>query len=173
MEQTTLAAMTSSANQHWNTPPEILTPLYQQFGGIALDPCSNPGSIVKASKTFSGPDIDKNGLTESWQVGGLVYVNPPYGRHIKAWIRKCADEAKLAKENNNKTEIVLLGPARTDTYFFQKIVCPTADKALLWEGRLTFLGAEAPALFPSFLAYWGHRPDQFMMAYLGKGWFIL
>jgi len=173
MDQTTLSKMVSSANQHWNTPPEVLDPIYQKFGTIGLDPCSNSNSIVQANNKFAGPDIDHDGLAESWQGYGLVFVNPPYGRKIKHWVKKCADEAALAKNAGTNTEIILLGPARTDTKFFQKIVCPTADKAILWEGRLTFLGAPAPAVFPSFLAYWGPNADKFMMAYLGKGWFIL
>jgi hypothetical protein len=86
----------------------------------------------------------------------MVYVNPPYGRKIKPWVQKCVNEAKRAKEESNDTEIILLGPARTDTQFFQKLVCPTAS----------------PALFPSFLAYWGPRPALFEQAFTGMGWFI-
>ena len=172
MDNTTLQAMTSSANEHWNTPTEVLDLMHQRFGSIALDPCSNGKSLVNARISWQGPDIDKDGLTESWQCGGLVFVNPPYGRKIRKWVDKCASEAELAKNNSNNTEIILLGPARTDTAFFQKVVCPTADKILLWQGRITFNGADAPALFPSFLAYWGHRPDMFMLSFLGKGWFM-
>lgn len=172
MDAATINKMTSSANQHWNTPPRILAPIYVNFRDIALDPCSNPNSIITATQKFSGPDIDKDGLAESWQCGGLVYVNPPYGRKIKPWVQKCVNEAKRAKEESNDTEIILLGPARTDTQFFQKLVCPTADKLLLLEGRITFLGATSPALFPSFLAYWGPRPALFEQAFTGMGWFI-
>ena len=172
MDASTISKMTSSANQHWNTPNHILDPMYKRFDGIRLDPCSNSGSIVHATSSFSGPEIDKDGLQESWQCGGLVYVNPPYGRKIKPWVQKCVNEASLAKQAGNQTEIILLGPARTDTQFFQKLVCPTADSILLWEGRITFLGATGPALFPSFLAYWGHRPSEFQRAFTGQGWFI-
>jgi len=41
---------------------------------------------------------------------------------------------------------------------------------ILWEGRLKFEGAKDPAVFPSFLAYWGHRPTKFKVAFVGKGW---
>lgn len=172
MDNTTLQAMTSSANEHWNTPTEVIDLIKQRFGSVTLDPCSNSKSLVGAKMAYCGPDIDKDGLVESWQCGGLVFVNPPYGRKIRKWVDKCASEADIAYHEKNNTEIILLGPARTDTAFFQKAVCPTADKILLWQGRLTFAGANAPALFPSFLAYWGHRPDAFMMTFLGKGWFM-
>ena len=172
MRKETLDILMSSKNEHWNTPAEVLAPIHQTFGGIDLDPCSNDNSRVSAKTSYRGPTVDVDGLTASWQTNGLVFVNPPYGRKMKPWIQKCADEAKKSKDLGNRTEIILLGPARTDTNFFQKIVCPTADKVLFWEGRITFLGAEDPAPFPSFLSYWGHRPDKFMIAFLGKGWFM-
>jgi len=143
----------------------------QHLGPILLDPCSNPGSIVQAARSFCGPIAgDLDGLAETWQYNGLVYVNPPYGRKIKPWIKKCSDEGALAKKAQNGTEIVLLGPARTDTKWFQRIILPTADAVILWEGRLKFEGAKDPAVFPSFLAYWGHRPTKFKVAFVGKGW---
>lgn len=172
MDDNTQRIMLSSANEHWNSPRVIVDPLHKHWGNVELDPCSNPGSIVNASHSYCGPGIDVDGLQASWQMGGLVYVNPPYGRKIKPWIIKCRDEGESARLLNTGTEIILLGPARTDTKFFQKIVLPTADSVLLWEGRLTFGGAPAPAVFPSFLAYWGHNKAKFKLAYVGKGWFI-
>lgn len=171
MDSSTMQAMTSSANEHWNTPVSIIDPIKQHIGPIILDPCSNPNSLVRATTEWYGPPhID--GLSKDWQCGGVVFVNPPYGRKIRAWTKKCAAEAALSMKQRNQTQIVLLGPARTDTEFFQTDVCPTAESVLLLKGRVTFAGAKAPALFPSFLAYWGHRPDSFKAAFLGKGWFL-
>jgi DNA N-6-adenine-methyltransferase (Dam) len=170
MNKTTMATMTSSVNEHWNTGPEILNPIRIRFGNIALDPCSNPSSIVGAQVAYDGVHVD--GLKASWQCGGLVFANTPYGKVIRSWSKKIAAEAAAAKKLDMGTEIIFLGPARTDTKFFQEDVCPNADKVLLWKGRLKFLGAPAPAPFPSFLAYYGHRPADFMMAFIGKGWFM-
>lgn len=165
-------AMTSSANEHWNTPLEILDPLEYGWGRVLLDPCSNPTSIVNAVHTCSGPDIDRCGLAEEWhKYPGLVFINPPYGRKILPWVKKAAEEAFLAQQLQTGTEIVLLGPSRTDTSWFQDHVWNTADEVLLWKGRLTFLGAPNPAVFPSFLAYWGHDISKFHRAYAGKGEF--
>jgi len=173
MDERTRKIMTSSKNEHWNSPSVILDPLDQHLGPILLDPCSNGSSIVKAVTEWHGPAAGGvDGLTQSWQVSGLVYVNPPYGRKIRPWIQKCVDEAGLAKAASNDTEIVLLGPARTDTKWFQRLILPSADSVLLWEGRLTFAGAKDPAVFPSFLAYWGHRPLKFKVAFVGKGWYV-
>lgn len=171
MNKNTLKVMTSSKNEHWCTPNTILQPLRDHLGPILLDPCSNPGSIVGAQTAYCGPLAgDLDGLEQTWQFNGLVYVNPPYGRKIVPWIKKCSTEGQLAKQLGNGTEIVLLGPARTDTKWFQRVVLPTADAVILWEGRLKFEGAKDPAVFPSFLAYWGHRPTKFKIAYVGKGW---
>lgn len=174
MDDNTRNGMASSKNVHWNTPNVVLTPIRTHFGQIALDPCSNPTSIVNARKTYSGPGIDKDGLKESWLAKGVTFVNPVYGRGpngIKPWVAKCVAEAKLMRDSAD--ELILLGPARTDTAFFQDLVCPTANQVLLWKGRLTFLGAPAGAFFPSFLAYWGYREDLFRIAFADKGVFIL
>lgn len=172
MDEKTRLVMTSSANENWPTPPQILDPIYAHLGPILLDPCSNKDSIVKAQVKWSGPNIDTDGLAQSWQTGGIVYVNPPYGRKIKPWISKCAEEGRIAHEQKTGTEVILLGPARTDTKWFQRVVLPSADSVILWEGRLKFKGAKDPAPFPSFIAYWGHRPVQFKIAYVGMGWSI-
>lgn len=178
MDKNTLRIMTSSNNEHWNTPNTILAPIKNRLGPIALDPCSNAGSIVSAKTAWYGPGLNSpdglvhDGLLESWQAGGIVYVNPPYGRKITPWVKKCAAEGALAKELRQGTEIILLGPSRTDVKWFQRFVLPTADSVILWEGRLKFEGAKAPAVFPSFIAYWGHRPIDFKIAFVGKGWAV-
>lgn len=173
MDEHTRKIMTSSANEHWPTPLTILDPIRTRMGPILLDPCSNKNSIVHAATEWFGPaEGHVDGLAQTWQVGGIVYVNPPYGRKIGPWIKKCAEEGRLAKQTKNMTEIILLGPARTDTKWFQRVVLPSADSVILWEGRLKFEGAKAPAVFPSFLAYWGHRPTDFKIAFVGKGWSV-
>lgn len=173
MDEHTLTVLTSSKNEHWPSPKTILDPIKARFGQIFLDPCSNAQSIVGAVTEWRGPlEGDVDGLAQSWQVGGLVYVNPPYGRKISPWIKKCAAEGQRARDLDNGTEIILLGPARTDTKWFQEVVLPSATSTILLAGRLKFLGAKDPAVFPSFLAYWGHRPVDFKIAFIGRGWSV-
>ncbi|NJL54106.1 adenine methyltransferase [bacterium] len=105
-------------------------------------------------------------MQEPWDRKGLNFVNPPYGRKIAPWIAKCASEAA------DGAEVILLGPARTDTKWFQRVLAPSSPQVLLWEGRLKFLGATNSALFPSFLAYWGSNPEKFVRAFAGKGWIV-
>lgn len=132
----------SSARDDWCTPPEVLDRV-RRVGQIGLDPCWNPNAITDAGTRLEGRNTD--GLSVPWSGHGLVYVNPPYGRKIGKWVRKCCDEAR------DGVEIIALLPARTDTRWF-----PWDATALaFWRGRLTFLDAPHPAPFPSVLAYWG------------------
>lgn len=170
MDEKTRKTMHSSESVHWNTPPEVLDCIRRKWPEVLLDPCANAGSIVQPKLYFDGVNAD--GLAESWQKSGLVYVNPPYGRAIKSWTAKCAAEGVKAVDESNGTEIILLGPARTDTKWFHRDILRTANAVLLWEGRLTFLNAPAPAPFPSFVAYWGQHPYKFKVAFIDKGAFI-
>lgn len=158
-------ALHSSALHSWNTPREVLDAL-APLGGIALDPCSNPSSIVDAwfSLSLEGGD---DGLAADWtelssiamRESGrtLVYVNSEYGRALGTWMQKCADEAARG------CEIVALPPARPDTKWW-RIIARTCDAVGFWGGRLRFSGSDAGAPFPSALVYWGPRPEVFVEA---------
>mgnify|MGYP000139976657 CR=1 FL=1 len=61
----------------WNTPIWIIDTIKEVFGEIDLDPCSNDNSVVGALKTFQLPYQD--GLAESWDDAGVVFVNSPFG----------------------------------------------------------------------------------------------
>lgn len=146
----------SSARETWCTPRVVLDAL-APLGRIALDPCSNPHSIVGARRSLSLETGD-DGLAESWgRADGLVYVNPPFGRAAPAWVGKAIAEAYRG------TEIVMLLPARTDTRWWCDLA-GSAQAIAFWRGRLTFLGAPAPAPFPTALVYWGGRTRTFVDA---------
>lgn len=149
----------------WNTP-EIIVELTREVGrgAIGLDPCSNPGSIVGAVKSWS-LENGNDGLAEQWAGNGLVYVNPPYGRAIVPWVVKMAsvggrNTQRISGIGEFGTEIVSLLPVRTDTGWFGG-VWRAARALAFWRGRLTFLGAADPAPFASFLAYYGPNPFRF------------
>lgn len=145
----------TSNNQHHNTPNNVLE-LVRKFGPITVDPCSNQYSLVNAKISYDG--ITKDGLIEPWH--GIIFVNPPYGRHQIHWIKRCVDVLYRNPDN----QIFLLVPARTDTKNFQDWIYPGADKICFIKGRLKFLlnGQEQdPAPFPSLIAYFGKRKNKF------------
>jgi len=151
-----LAAVHSSENEHWATPPEIAEAAHAILGGIDLDPCHNQQSILEALHTRTKV---QDGLAVPWSSPEFarapgrrvrVYVNPPYGRHLGDWF---AHAVEAAQEG---AEVLLLVPARTDVDWWHRWVAH-ADAVCFWQGRITFLGAPAPAPFPSALIFYGQE----------------
>ena len=99
--------MFSSKRQDWETPKEFFNKLNEEFN-FTLDPCCSL-ETAKCKKFYT---IKENGLKQDWE-GEVVFVNPPYGRDQKNWIKKGYEES--LKPN---TIVVFLIPARTDTLAF-------------------------------------------------------
>lgn len=152
-----------STNARHLTPEPILERV-RRIDGIGLDPASCEGNPTGARVYFTPR---KDGLVRTWcHYGGIVFVNPPYGRR-KGW--RCQEWVdKAIAEAANGAEIVMLLPARTDTRWFQRVMC-TAPRIVFVRGRITFQGQDNGAPFPSALVYFGHRPDKFEAAFVGMG----
>lgn len=95
-------------------------------------------------------------LSQSWDRGGAVFCNPPYGREIGKWVKKAYEEAR-----GGGYAIVLLIPARTDTAYFHDYIYEKAEIRFV-RGRLRFTDDEGnasdPAPFPSMVViYNGER----------------
>jgi len=136
--------MWSSATDDWSTPQNIFDTLDREFN-FTLDPCATP----KNAKCKLFYTKKENGLAQSW-VGHSVFMNPPYGREIGAWVRK----AWLSGENAD-TKVVCLLPARTDTTWFHKYCV----KGEIWfiKGRLKFGGSKNSAPFPSMIVIFDQK----------------
>tara|TARA_Y100000296_G_scaffold52720_1_gene60325 strand:+ start:1356 stop:1889 length:534 start_codon:yes stop_codon:yes gene_type:complete len=127
----------SSASAEWDTPQAFFDKLDKQFQ-FTLDPCATPAS-AKCDKYFTEED---DGLAQDWR-GHTVFVNPPYGRGIGAWLKKGYQESK-----QHNTTVVMLVPARTDTKWWHDYVMKAKEVHLV-RGRLKFGGSENAAPFPS------------------------
>ena len=138
MDKQTQQTMFSSKSKEWATPQHFFDKLNARFGPFTLDPCAN-SSNYKVPKHYTQKE---NGLEQDWG-GETVFVNPPYGRAIKDWIKKAYEESK--KEN---TKVVMLIPARTDTKYWHEFVMKAND-LLFVKGRLKFGNGENSAPFPS------------------------
>jgi site-specific DNA-methyltransferase (adenine-specific) len=137
------AAMTSSRDD-WETPRAMFDALNARYG-FTLDPASTDEN-AKCARHYTAAD---DGLAQDW-AGEVVWLNPPYGRNIAAWMRKASAEAARG------AQIVALVPARTDTAWFHDYVKPYARVEFL-RGRVKFerggvAGTAAP--FPSMLCYY-------------------
>ena len=142
------SGLMSSKSNEWYTPRYLFEKLDREFG-FDLDPCCTKES-AKCEKFYTKKD---DGLVQDW-LGHTVFVNPPYGREIKKWVKKCYDESK--KQN---TKVVALIPARTDTsYWHDYIFGKTSDIRFL-KGRIKFEKEdgtiENSAPFPSAIIVWG------------------
>lgn len=162
-----------SASHHWCTPPKYVDAVREFFGGeIALDPCSNEYSIVKANVEFRLPHTD--GLTKRWDLS-TVFVNPPYGRDrvrgtgIGDWLKKCSEA-----HSQNGAEVLALIPVATNTRHWKRFVFGAADGVtFLYDTRLRFLdngkdtGKGAP--MSCAMVYWGSRYDRFEHVFMRFG----
>lgn len=145
-------ALLSSKDMNWCIPQKFYDELNEEFHFV-LDPAATD-ETAKCSLYYT-PETD--GLSQSWDCGGAVFCNPPYGREIGKWVKK-------AYEESQKTEhpIVLLIPARTDTNYFHDYIYGKAEIRFL-RGRLRFARengtAYAAAPFPSMIAIYNSRKD--------------
>lgn len=130
--------MTSNSNE-WATPIKFFKELNKEFE-FTLDPCATKEN-AKCKKYYTKED---NGLTKDWN-GERVFCNPPYGREIQYWVKKCYEENK-----SNNTFIVMLIPARTDTSYFHDYIYHKQEIRFI-RGRLKFNDGKNPAPFPSMI----------------------
>jgi len=137
MNKNTQKTMFSSKSAEWETPQKLYNMLDSIFH-FTLDPCATAANS-KCGKHFTR---EENGLKKSWK-GQTVFMNPPYGKDIKKWIKKAYDESR-----NSNTTVVCLLPARTDTKYWHEY-CMKSQRIYFVKGRLKFGDATNSAPFPS------------------------
>lgn len=139
-------AMFSSKTDLYETPQDFFDQLDAEFH-FDLDVCALPENAK--CKRYYTPEMD--GLSQPWE--GVCWCNPPYGREIRAWVRK----ARLASDSGNT--VVMLLPARTDTEWFHKYIYKQDRVELRFvRRRLKFGGSKNSAPFPSMIVVF--RPQK-------------
>ena len=127
----------SSKSNEWDTPQKLFNELNEEFN-FTLDPCATDEN-AKCNKHFT---IEDDGLSKDWSKD-VVFMNPPYGREIKKWIKKAYEESL------NGATVVCLIPARTDTTYWHDFIFDKADDIRFLRGRLKFGNSKNSAQFPS------------------------
>jgi hypothetical protein len=154
-----MAVHYTSVTPEWNTPRHIVDRVLGMFEVVDLDPCSNSHEVpnVPAVHHYTRED---DGLSKPWF--GYVYMNPPYGDEVGAWVEKLIHEYTAG----TVALAVALVPARTDTSWF----------APLWDypccfirGRLKFGNGDNSAPFPSVAVYFGDSLEDFIEAFGNLG----
>lgn len=129
----------SSKKNDWETPQDLFDKLNEEFL-FTRDVCATASNTK--CKFYYSPD--DNGLTLGWN--GTCWMNPPYGKEIKNWIKKASDESEKG------CTVVALLPARTDTSYFHDFIYHKSNVEIRFlRGRLKFVGAEHCAPFPSMI----------------------
>ena len=129
----------TSRTDEWATPTATFAELDAEFH-FTLDPCAT----VENHKCPLFFTKEQDGLRQNWG-GQIVFCNPPYGKAIKDWVRKCSEESKKPG-----TLVVMLIPARTDTSYFHDYIYHKAREVRFIRGRLHYNDA-GPAPFPSMV----------------------
>lgn len=130
----------SSKTIEWATPLSLYAELDQEFH-FDLDPCADETNH-KCNTYFTKED---DGLSKDWGVH-RVFCNPPYGRVMPKWVKKCFEESKKPD-----TLVVMLIPARTDTAYFHDYIYKKAKDVRFLRGRLHFNENKNSAPFPSMI----------------------
>jgi phage N-6-adenine-methyltransferase len=134
----------TSNDDTWRTPRKFFDELDREFD-FKLDVAALSSSAL--CPEWYGPDHHdvsrRDALVMDWlkdSGGGAIYMNPPYGRQIKHWVKKANDEAR------GGATVVCLVPARTDTSWWHEN-CIMHEVRFI-RGRIHFSDA-GPAPFPS------------------------
>ena len=142
--------MFSSKNQEWETPADLFKMLDMEFNfqvDLAARDCN-----TKCKRYYGGSYMVGIGdsLIVDWALANpdcYCWLNPPYGRGIIDWVKKCDEEAQKG------AKIVALLPARTDTLWFHNHIYRKYETRFL-KGRIKFLmdGVQQDAApFPSMI----------------------
>ena len=142
-------AYLSSASDDWPTPQDFFEALDVEFG-FALDVCASAANH-KAPAYYALDHANparRDGLSADWAaeascLGGSVYMNPPYGRPIGAWMSAAVAAARAG------ATVVALVPVRADTAWWHEHVLGTGAEVRFVRGRLTFGHAVHTATFAS------------------------
>ena len=126
----------------WGTPAWLFERLNAEFG-FAVNVCANSDNAL--CPEFY--DTERDALSMVWC--GAVFMNPPYGRELGAWMRKAVISA------SEGATIVALVPARTDVAWWHRYALRGEIRFI--RGRLGFAGAKHSAPFPSVVVVLGPR----------------
>lgn len=147
------------------TPGYILERVRAMSGGrIALDPCSSPESMTKATFALA-LEWGDDGLKRDWYdivtrarpFGDLAFVNCPYGRgHLDPWTAKIVEEAAKG------CDVVSLLPLDPTTKWWKRMT-NTAQARVMVDHRVQFVGgSHKSGSIKSALFYHGTRPHLFL-----------
>ncbi|QAS00233.1 adenine methyltransferase [Lactiplantibacillus plantarum] len=146
-------ALFTSNKEDWETPQDFYDRLNAKYH-FEWDLAASDDN-AKCGHYFTRDD---NSLEQDWEgLSGNLFLNPPYGRELKLWVKKAATTGL-----KDKQKLVMLIPSRTDTSYWHDYIFNHAEIKFLRD-RLKFevdgiSGDSAP--FPSAVViYTGDGDD--------------
>ena len=112
----------TSGEQTWITPKWIV----ESLGHFDLDPCA--ADVMPYNTADRMVTKQEDGLKVDW-CGKRVWLNPPYGRDMPAFLEKMS------------RGIALL-PSRTDNAWFHELVLPKCSGIFFLRGRIKFISKD-------------------------------
>lgn len=138
-------AFRSSVDDTWTTPKDFFKKLNDEFD-FKLDAAAlSTSALCSLWYGLDHPQEDwRDAFQRNWQddAQGNIWLNPPYGKTIKDWMKKADLES-----NRGGGAIVCLVPSRTDTRWWWDSVIHHEVRFI--KGRLKFGDGKSPAPFPS------------------------
>lgn len=141
----------SSRSTEYGTPIDLYNKLNNIFH-FTLDPCTTEDNPL-GTETFYTKEHD--GLRHPWNAN--TFINPPFGKGVDKWICKMLTESDTMYDREwDLRRYVMLLPSRTDTRWFQDLICKNSCYIYFLKGRLKFINPELnfnadPHIIGSFL----------------------
>ncbi len=129
----------SSQSVEWATPDGLFQELDKEFH-FTLDLAATENN-AKCERYFTAAD---NALLLDWGKN-VCWCNPPYSRKIGYWIANAFAASLLG------ATVVLLVPARVDTFWFHRYCIAGGAEIRAIEGRLKFGKSKNSAPFASLV----------------------
>jgi site-specific DNA-methyltransferase (adenine-specific) len=145
----------ASKKQDWRTPAYVFR-YFNEIYSFGLDAAATPWSATCTNFITPKEDALSIDWSKAYPNVHAIWLNPPYGRGLGAWMGHCYEMASAGNQT-----IAALVMARTDTRWWHDY-CMRAQTIYLIKGRLKFLDSvgvaanSAPA--PSALVVWKNPP---------------
>lgn len=143
-----MATSHGSSSIHWGTPLHIYESLNERFK-FNLDACAKDEYVAMHHHFISE---EQDALKQEWNKTQedypnppynvhSVFLNPPYGRAIKAFMQKAKEQVL-----KHDLTVVCLIPNSTGTLWFKENVKPVLDEMIIVHQRVQFVDLDSSSI---------------------------
>ena len=145
-----------SKHIEYSTPLGIVNPLIKEFE-ITRDVCAS-------EENYKAPDYwtkEEDALSKKWD--GNCWMNPPFGRDLKKWVKKAYSETYIVTQKDiftsgssyiNGTKVCLL-PVRSNTKWWSEIIMDSEVRFI--NGEVNFSNKKRGLWLPMCIVIFGEK----------------